>query len=212
MCHGPPRVAELGRGLAYWAARYYALPHTPATRSLPLPEALAAVPILPLEDRKPARFITQAVAQLAGREDFAPTANILDISGDVSALLSEFTATFARIYLENAASAPIAFIHSVTAPSAIRMLAPYIPPETTRDLVRYGWQAGAAFIAVYSQPDQPVAPDASEVTEDELADRAVASGDEHAIKFTEACLREHRIRPNAIYLAAAADVSARLRA
>ncbi len=208
----PARVTELGRGLAYWAARYYALPAAPSERAVSLPDALSTVPVVPLEERKPARFITQAVAQLADRADFAATANALDVSGDVSELLSEFTATFARLYLENAVNAPIAFIHGVTAPSAIRMLAPHVSPETTRDLVRYGWQAGAAFIAVYSQPNPPAVPDSVEVTENDLIDRAVASGDEHAIKFTEACLREHRIRPNAIYLAAAADVSARLRA
>jgi hypothetical protein len=40
----------------------------------------------------------------------------------------------------------------------------------------------------------------------------VASGDEHAIKMTEACLREYRIAPAPVFAAAAADVSGRLRA
>ncbi|MEO6397158.1 MAG: questin oxidase family protein [Tepidiformaceae bacterium] len=208
----PARVAELGRGLAYWAARYYALPEAPAAQTLALPESLKAIPVVPAEERRGGRFITTAVAQLAERPEFAPAANLLDTSGDISELLSAFTAAFAGIYLENAATSPIAFIHSVTAPSAIRLLAPHIAPETTRDLVRYGWQAGAAFIAVYSQPNPPAPPTPVDWSEDDLADRAVASGDEHAIKFTEACLREHRISPNPIYLAAAADVSARLRA
>ena len=208
----PARVAELGRGLGYWAARYFALPEAPSGRALPLPEALRAVPVVPPEERKPSFLITQAVERLANRPEFAPTANLLDTSGDIDELLSEFTATFARQYLENTATSPIAFIHSVTAPSAIRMLSPYIAAETTRDLVRYGWQASAAFIAVYSLPDPPAIPAAPDVSEDDLADRAVASGNEHAIKFTEACLREHRIRPNPVYLAAAADVCARLRA
>ncbi len=34
-------------------------------------------------------------------------------------------------------------------------------------------------------------------------ERAIASGDEHAIKFTEVCLREHAINPQADFLAAA---------
>ena len=45
---------------------------------------------------------------------------------------------------------------------------------------------------------------------EDLVDRAVRSGNEHAIKLTEACLREHALEPNPIYLAAAADASARL--
>ena len=37
----------------------------------------------------------------------------------------------------------------------------------------------------------------------DLIDRAVATGDEHAIKLTEACLREHAQRPDPVYLQAA---------
>ena len=39
--------------------------------------------------------------------------------------------------------------------------------------------------------------------EDELIDRAIACGDEHAIKFTEVCLREHALKPDPAFLAAA---------
>jgi hypothetical protein len=34
-------------------------------------------------------------------------------------------------------------------------------------------------------------------------DRAIAHGDEHAIKFTEACLHQHARKPSAAYPAAA---------
>jgi hypothetical protein len=36
-----------------------------------------------------------------------------------------------------------------------------------------------------------------------LIDRAIAHGDEHAIKFTEACVREHALNPSPVYFAAA---------
>jgi hypothetical protein len=36
-----------------------------------------------------------------------------------------------------------------------------------------------------------------------IADMAIAHGDDHAIKFAEACLREHAITPSTTYLAAA---------
>jgi hypothetical protein len=39
---------------------------------------------------------------------------------------------------------------------------------------------------------------------DELIDRAIACGDEHAIKFTEVCLREHALKADQAFLAAAA--------
>ena len=42
-----------------------------------------------------------------------------------------------------------------------------------------------------------------------LIDRAVATQDEHAIKFTEACLREHAFNPKPLYLQAARDAVGR---
>ena len=43
------------------------------------------------------------------------------------------------------------------------------------------------------------------------AHRAVASGDEHAIKFREACLREHRISGDPAFIAAVRDAVNRMR-
>ena len=43
-----------------------------------------------------------------------------------------------------------------------------------------------------------------------LIQSAIECGDEHAIKFTEACLREHAIMPNPSYLAAARHAVATL--
>lgn len=204
---------ELAQGLAYWAARYYAMPISSAARApVGLEDAIAAVPLVPEERRRNNGFITTAVQAVAAEGAFAPVANTLDIAGDVESSLSAFTGTFARIYLENTSTSPIAFIHSVTAPSAIRMLEPVVGEETARQLLRYGWQAGAAFIAAYTRPREVHGWESPETIDwEDLADRAVASGDEHAIKMTEACLREYRISANPVFAAAAADVSQRLR-
>ena len=204
---------ELAQGLAYWASRYYAMPVAPsAVAPKALDQALAAIPLVPEERRRNNGFITTAVVAVAAEDAFAPVANTLDVSGDIDASLSAFTATFARIYLENASISPIAFIHSVTAPSAIRMLKPVVGEEPARDLLRYGWQAGAAFIAAYTRSGEIRTWDTpSAVDWEDLADRAVAAGDEHAIKMTEACLREYRVTPDPVFAAAAADVSQRLR-
>jgi hypothetical protein len=45
---------------------------------------------------------------------------------------------------------------------------------------------------------------------EELTERAVASGDEHTIKFTEACLREYAVNPQPAYLAAARNAVVRM--
>jgi hypothetical protein len=50
--------------------------------------------------------------------------------------------------------------------------------------------------------DLPLVDDAKIRDIDELIDRAIASGDEHAIKFTEVCLREHALSPDPAFLAA----------
>ena len=45
---------------------------------------------------------------------------------------------------------------------------------------------------------------------EELIDRAVATGDEHAVKFTEACLREDAIEPHPVFRHAAAKATEQL--
>ena len=82
---------------------------------------------------------------------------------------------------------------------------------TARSLLRYGWQAGCGLYACYGRPDGDggvVAADvaASEADAESLVDRALANGDEHVIKFTEACLARHRIAPSPAYPAAVAHV------
>ncbi len=74
----------------------------------------------------------------------------------------------------------------------------------------YVWQAAAALHVAYDveriAPDPTVPhPDA-----DTLVDRAVASGDEHAIKLTEAALRSFGRSADAVLLLAAADACDRL--
>ena len=94
-------------------------------------------------------------------------------------------------------------VHAFTAGSATRMMLPYLTPEATARSLRYGWQVGAAFYAglVVAPPADHVDPPAESI--DELIDQAIACPDEHGIKITEACLREYRINPKPVYLAAA---------
>jgi hypothetical protein len=127
---------------------------------------------------------------------------------DVSAFLSDLTATMAKRYLENAGPASIPYVHTVTAPSALRMLLPYLSPQTARLAARYTWQACAAIHSRGHYP-RPVAMPKTPPARDELIDRAVFSGDEHVIKFTEACLRENALRPEPAFLAGPLDISGR---
>ena len=107
--------------------------------------------------------------------------------------------------------ATIAFVHAVTGPAALRKIAPHVRPETARAALPYAWQAAAGIYAAYARRDNPRRdPRESRLTPPELAERALANGDEHAIKFTEALLAEHALRPDPAYLAAAEDAVERL--
>jgi hypothetical protein len=120
------------------------------------------------------------------------------------------TSLFARVFV---ASAPrgnvIAFLHTITGPAALRLLLPILPAEEGPRAVGFAWQAAAGIYAAFAGSAAAVNAKAAPSPGD-LADRAVATGDEHAIKLTEACLREHAIRPDPAYLLAAREASTRL--
>lgn len=164
---------------------------------------------MPVERRNPrARSIFSAVAELDTFEPFAGAIDMAAPGDDLSAFLSDLTSTMAVRYLQNAGAASIAYVHTVTAPSAVRMIAPHVSPETARLAARYAWQACAGIHSRHHVPREVTLP-RELPSADELIDRAVASGDEHAIKFTEACLRENALSPNAAFFAGPLDMSSR---
>lgn len=201
------RREELAQGLAYWAARYQVLPlsRDRAASRLKPSEAIRQVELLRLEERK-RELIADTLHRLDTFPPFAKVAGLVDASGDASRFLSDLTETFAAAYLAHAQDfgSVIAFIHGVTGPCAIRLLLPYVKPEETQSLLRYGWQASAAMYAAFATTAKTAAPvKPQQQSKEDLIDRAVAANDEHAIKFTEACLREYAINPKPVYLSAA---------
>lgn len=209
----PQRVHELAQGLGYWAGRYQVLPGSPSPINAGYApgSAVEHVDRLHGPDFDGSGGISQQVTGLDGHPEFAGTIDLVDADGDLSGFISNLTETFAGVYLANQKNL-IAFVHTVTAPSALRALAPYLAEADARLAAKYAWQACAAIYSWYS-----VAPplDTSELavpTEDheELKDRAVAAGGAHSIKFTEACLREYALNPKPVYLAAALDATERV--
>ncbi len=101
-------------------------------------------------------------------------------------------------------------IHSVTLLGAVRILMPFLDPGSVKGMLNYGWQAAAAIYCVFG--NSPGALRYIKINNgiDSLIDRAVETGDEHAIKFTDACLREYSFNPEPVYLAAALDATERL--
>lgn len=203
----PARIRELADGLGYWAAAYQTLPTIQnATAPLRAQEALAKVPIVPLAQRKFSGTIVSSLEALDEFPDFASVIGLLEVKPDPAQAISDVTETFARVYLANAHDvlSTIVFIHSITGVVALRSLLPYLPDTTTREALRYAWQGSCALYSAFGKSPAPSNEiEAPRESRDALIDRAVANGDEHVIKFTEACLREYDLDPSAAYLAAA---------
>ncbi len=206
------RRRELAEGLGYWAAYYQPLPeaqNAKAERFSPA-QAISQVPLLPVEKRS-GGSIMNGLRSLNDFQPFASVANLVETTGKADQFLSEVTATFAVAYLKNVTPRNfITLIHAVTGTTALRSLLPYASPATISRLLHYGWQMAAALYSISGIGSTNSPPEAREIKRDELVDRAVASQEEHAIKFTEACLREYALNPKQVYLQAARDALGRL--
>lgn len=189
------RRRELATGLAYWAASYQELPWDGSLA----PETSVEAALARLEPRLPAREpppgnIIAGLTSLSEMPSFLPVAGLVD-SGDPERTLGEMSAAFARLYLRNP-ERRIHFTHSITAPSALRLLAPHLDEESVRTATRHAWQAAAGLYVVYGDPRKGMPDTSASSGSGELATRAVQNGGAHAIKLTEACLREQRVAPD----------------
>jgi Questin oxidase-like len=209
----PLRLHELAEGLGYWAARYQVLPGRPSRGQggQSPSEAVRSVERIHGPGFDPRGAIVQQLKGLSDYPQFAPTIDLVDTAGDLSQYISEITETFAAIYLANPTGL-IAFVHAVTAPSALRLLVPFLADAEARLAARYAWQACAGIYAWYSTtpPPPPSAVTPPSEASETLIDRAIVAGGAHTIKFTEACLREYALNPQPVYLAAAYDAAQRL--
>jgi hypothetical protein len=203
----PSRVRELADALASWAATYQELPasgHAANGRWTPR-AAIARVAVVPPDRRNFVGNITASLAILDDLPEFAPAIGLIDTRGDLAPLVAELTEVFAQVYLANAHDirTTIAFIHSVTSPAALGNIAPQIDNGTARRALRYAWQSSCALYACFGR-DTAMAGEIEprDGDEDGLVDRAIAHGDEHVIKFTEACLHRHALGPSPVYYAA----------
>jgi hypothetical protein len=202
-----PRRRELGDALASWAYAYQTLPGAPfAGRPLPPRQALAQVAIVPPAARRFSGTITSSLAALADFPSFAPVIGQLDVDDDPSRLLPALAEAFARAYLANAHDllTAVVFIHGVTSVVALGHVLPVLTPAQRRQALRFAWQSGCALYAAFATApplDGPVA--APREPAAAIVDLAIAHGDEHAIKFAEACIGLQAQTGKGLFLAAA---------
>lgn len=214
------QLTELARGMAYWAARFAHLPgEVRLSGTYDLAAAVASVPRTPYEGK---HGRAAAGARLADPARLSGYAEALDALGPAAAerpdwLLAEMTTEFAGVYLGHPEVFPVPLIHGVTAPAAVRLVLPHLPGGLHRPTVAALWHVHATLLLTFTEHRGGEAEAARVAAEtdvppfDELVARAVEHGDEHVIKFTEAARREHALRPDPRYAAAALAAQTRIK-
>jgi hypothetical protein len=204
---------ELAHGLAYWAGTYSELPGDPdrhGTQSIG--QALAQMPRV---DQGDGSALARAPETLAKLPNFTSAIESIAQAVNASEAISRHTALFARIIVAHPEAMPVPFLHSITAPAAMRTLLSFFDESFGSWAYSRLWQVSSAIVALFAGAPAK----ASEVepkleqprlARDELIARAVAHRDEHVIKLTEACLREDSIRPDPVYRIAAEAVINRM--
>ncbi|MBA2543399.1 MAG: hypothetical protein H0V17_27405, partial [Deltaproteobacteria bacterium] len=195
-------------GLGYAAADYRELPGVPGANARAgkgVVAALAEVPLVPADERT-GGLILEQFAVLEGRAEFIAAVEAVDLDAlPIDLAIGELAAAAARLFVAHGAS-NIAMLHAITGTSVLRLLVPYLDVDGQRAALGYAFQAAAAAHAVTSSaPGIPETVTAGRHTVDQLVGLASRSDDEHRIKLTEACLREHAIAPRPELLAAASN-------
>jgi hypothetical protein len=207
-----PRRLEVANGLAFWAASYQELPGPPLLIGHEgVTDALADLPYLP-EDAPSAVLISDRVAAVAGiADEFEQGVASLGWTGGAVALLDQLASGGSLAYLRNAdGGGAIGLLHAVTSPLSLELVLPWLAEEDRDAALGYVWQAAAALHVAYGIDRTAPVSTAPPSSADTLVERALASGDEHAIKLTEAALRSFGRSGDAAVLAAAADACDRL--
>ncbi|WP_326555306.1 hypothetical protein [Micromonospora sp. NBC_01813] len=192
-----PRIAELGHGLAYWAARWQPLA-APGTGTYPTTDprsALDAVPRVPDQ-----RYgIRARLAQLADLPDWPAAAGAVPGGAAESApeRLAAIVAAAVARHATHGYARPVMLVHAATAPNAVLRVLPALPERLWEPSLAAAWAATAAVTAAYSPTEPRPVPDpfgnADRAVESahgaaqaaELTEVAARTADPHAIKFAD---------------------------
>lgn len=202
------RESELAQALGYWAARHQRLPAHPRPSGIADPDsALHGVPAIDtdgginhrLDELARTTSWSTTVARLQPIASAAQAPDALDALVDAAVTHYEFWAH----------GNPIMLVHAATAPRAACLVLPALPENLWIPTFEAAWATSAAISTIYrpSSPPPPLRRDRQPiVTVDDVTERAVGTGDEHAIKFAEVTQESHR-RGNPHALTAGARAS-----
>jgi len=112
-------------------------------------------------------------------------------------------------YQRWAHGSPIMLVHAATAPRAASLVLPALPQHLWAPTYDMAWAVTAAISSIY-RPSAPPPPagrsERQTITPEQVTARAIATGDEHAIKFVEVAHESHH-RGNSHALGAGARAS-----
>lgn len=197
-----PRLDELGQALGYWAARWQPLPAPRPSPPLPIAAAFDAVPAHPLTGGIRARLaqLDQDDAWLHALGAVQPPPDVETIPGRIDQIVDAAVTRYGNW----GHAEPVMLVHAATAPRAVGLVLPVLPRALWPASYQMAWAVTAAVTAAY-RPAERSAPAAAPfpVDIDTVVERAVASSDAHALKFTEVAMESHR-RGNTSALTSAA--------
>lgn len=209
------RKSELAQGLSYWAAHFLRLPGIPGSLTTGSFEPVEALSRIKWQHKKrPPGFVLigEGLQGLSGFSPFVGVLNLVKIPAEPLELISQTTEAMARVFLahihERAKLIP--FMYAMAVPSTLRYLIPHMEPAEAPILLRYGWQFAGAMYSIYGRANPVETWKQPGENQDQLIERAIASGNEHSIIYTAVCLREYAVNPQPVYLAAAWEAVERL--
>lgn len=205
----PERLDELAQALGYWAARWQPLPgqRQPAGTA-DIGTALDGVPIMGAAGGARTRLaqLGQTDAWALALVRLRPLTDPIAIPAALDALVDSAVTRYERW----AHGSPVMLVHAATAPRAAALVLPALPTEMWKATYDTAWAVTAAISAAYrpSTP-RPASSDQERaaIRPEEVTELAVATRDEHAIKFVEVARESHR-RGNPDALTAGARAAA----
>jgi hypothetical protein len=189
----PPRVAELGQALSYWAGRYQRVPDVaPPSGALTVAEAMDAIPLVPDQSGG----VAHRVPQLSDTPGWTVATAALQppaTAAEVPAALAALADVGVTRYLSHGHGEPVLLVHAATAPNAAMLVLDVLPTELWLPTHAAMWQVCAAITAGFAAPEVWSGPAPQPADSPEVAGQlALETGDVHVIKLTETALRAER--------------------
>lgn len=205
------RAEEVAHALGYWASAFHVLPGEVGTApSVDLHTAMATLPGLTDDERSTAGMIFDRVRAVDGVQRFGDAIATVDLrEQSTSDFISEMVGIAARMMLTSP-EAGFAYLHAVTASSAVRSLLPFVDASSELAVRHAVFHCVAALHAAHggSKAWLEWTPPDSLPDVRTLPLQAARSQGDHAVKLAVTVAHEFSRRPDpALLCAAAAEIN-----